>query len=233
MRKWTGGIPVLAAYGFSAAAFASLPERGIADMSVLLPADLPPSGAVSRVAAALILPSIALVVWVLLESLANVRGPVKHVPSWWLNEQTGSSAVERFEPTFASITFAVTSLILLAHIAFLGSLLGWPAWTFRVITAVFGMGLIAAGNVMPRVRPNWIVGLRTKKTLSDPQTWARTHRVLGALLIASGLVVIAFSIIAPRYAVAAGALELLVSFVLAYVSGGAQTNTRKAVSRSD
>ena len=229
MRKWTGVIPVLAAYGFSAAMFSSLPEHGVSDMSMLLPAELPPGGPVPRVAAALILPSVAFVVWVLLESLAKVGGPVKHVPSWWLNEQTGSTAVERFEPTFTSITFAVTSLMLLAHIAFLGSLLGWPAWSYRVITAVFGAGLIAAGNVMPRVRPNWIVGLRTKKTLSDPQTWARTHRVLGVLLIASGLAVIAFSIIALRYAVAVGMLALLASFVLAHVIGAAGTPTSKAV----
>jgi hypothetical protein len=219
MRKWNAVIPVAVAYGVSALAFSALPERGVSDLSMLLPVDLPPSGAVSRVAAALVLPTVALGVFLLLESLAKVPGPVTRLPTWWLNEQTGSSAIERFEPTYGAITFAVTSLILLAHMAFLGSLLGWPAWSYRVVTAVFGAGLIAAGNVMPRVRPNWIVGLRTKKTLSDPQTWARTHRTLGALLVVSGVIVIALSVIAPRYAIAVGALEIFLSFIASHLAG--------------
>ena len=219
MRKWNAALPVALAYGVSAVAFASLPERGVSDLSMLLPADLPPSGPVSRVAAALLLPTVALGVWLLLESLAKVRGPVDRLPTWWLNEQTGSSAIEKFEPTYGAITFAVTSLILLAHVAFLGSLLGWPTWSYRAITAVFGAGLIAAGNVMPRVRPNWIVGLRTKATLSDGRTWARTHRTLGVLLVVSGLIVVVLSIVAPRYALAVGALELLASFILSHVLG--------------
>jgi hypothetical protein len=219
MRKWNAAVPVALAYGVSALAFASLPERGVSDLSMLVPVDLAPSGPVSRVAAALVLPTVALGVWLLLEGLAKVRGPVDRLPTWWLNEQTGSSAVEKFEPTYGAITFAVTSLILLAHIAFLGSLLGWPPWSYRVITGVFGAGLIAAGNVMPRVRPNWIVGIRTKKTLSDRETWARTHRTLGALLVLSGGMVIVFSVIAPRYAIAVAVLELLVSLALSHMLG--------------
>ena len=219
MRKWNAALPVALAYGVSAVAFASLPERGVSDLSMLLPADLPPSGPVSRVAAALLLPTVALGVWLLLESLAKVRGPVDRLPTWWLNEQTGSSAIEKFEPTYGAITFAVTSLILLAHIAFLGSLLDWPPWSYRVITGVLGAGLIAAGNVMPRVRPNWIVGIRTKKTLSDRETWARTHRALGALLVVSGGMVIVFSVIAPRYAIAVAVVELLVSLALSHMLG--------------
>jgi len=219
MRKWNAVIPVAVAFGVSALAFSSLPERGVSNLSLLLPVDLPPSGTVSRVAAALLLPTVALGVWLLLESLASVRGPVERVPTWWLNEQTGASAIEKFEPTYGEITFAVTSLILLAHVAFVGSLLGWPAWSYRVITGVFGAGLVAAGNVMPKVRPNWIVGIRTKRTLSDRETWARTHRTLGALLVVSGVIVIVLSVIAPRYAIVVGALEILVSFIASQLAG--------------
>ena len=228
MRKWTAVIPVAAAYAFSAAAYSSLPESGTPNLSMLLPVDVPAGGPVSRLAAALLLPTVALAVWVLLDRLAAVRGSVKHLPSWWLNEQTGSAAIERFQPTYSSIAFAVTSLIALAHMAFLGSLLGWPAWTYGAITGVIGLGFVAAGNVMPRVRPNWIVGLRTRKTLSDSQAWSRTHRVLGILMIGVGIVVIVLSVVSPRYALVTGLAALLPAFLVAHALGTRKPSARAA-----
>lgn len=220
MRKWTEALPTLGAFALSAAVFSQLPGEGRVDFSPLVPEGIPASGGpVPRVAAALAVPTVAIAVWVLLSVLRRVKGPARAVPEWWLNEETGAAAVTRFEPTYSTIIFSVTALVALIHAVFVGSLLEWPEWIYRVFTAVLGFGLMAAGNVMPRVRPNWIVGLRTKRTLSDPHAWSRTHRVLGRSLIVAGSLVIIASAVAPRYALVTGLVALLSAFLFSHQMG--------------
>lgn len=220
MRKWTEAMPTLSAYALSAAVFAQLPADGRVDFSPLLPVGIPASGGpVSRWAAALAIPTVTLAVWVLLSLLRTVRGPAKPLPAWWLNEETGAAAVTKFEPTYSTIVFSVTALLALIHAAFLGNLLEWPEWSSRVFIAVLGFGLMAAGNVMPRVRPNWIVGLRNRRTLSDPVIWSRTHRLLGALLIAAGSLVVLASLAVPRYALVVALVSMLSAFIVAHIIG--------------
>jgi uncharacterized membrane protein len=160
---------------------------------------------------------VALVTWLVLAALARVRGPAKPVPQWLLNEERDATAITRFEPTFHTVMFSVCALFVLMHVAFVGGALSWPASSLQVTTAIFGLGLIAVGNVMPRVKPNWIVGIRTPKTLADAAVWARAHRVLGGLIMATGALVIILSIAAPRYAIIGGFVLLLLSFPIAYL----------------
>ena len=220
MRKWTAAIPIAVSAGLSAAVFDELSHAGRPDFSPLLPIELPPMGPVPRLAAALLLPAVALGVWLLFASLAKVRSGRAPMPTWWLNEETGAKSISRFEPTYATIVFSVTAFAALAHVALLAGVLGWPDWIFQVLTACLGLGIATVGNVIPRTRPNWIAGLRTKRTLADPVVWSRTHRFLGASLIVVGIVVVAASIFAPRFALVTAAGLMLLSFPIAYFAGG-------------
>lgn len=230
MRKWMSGIPVVGAYALSGAVYTRLAPEVTPDFSPLLPFHVAAEGPVPRIVVAFLIPTIALIVWLLLGFLVKVRGPVKGVPQWWLNENVGSAAISRFEPTYETIMFSVTALLALMHFVFVGASLGWPSSIFQLATAVLGLGFIAVGNVMPRVRPNWIVGLRTKRTLSDPSAWAMTHRLLGALLMAAGAATIVLSVIAPRYALLGGLLALLAALTVAHFFG---TRAADARPRSD
>ncbi|MEO7503011.1 MAG: SdpI family protein [Gemmatimonadaceae bacterium] len=225
MRKWTPAIPMVGSYALSAAIFSRLPDVGHPDFSPLIPLTFPGGEGIPRIAVALLLPTIAVGLWILLSALAKVGGPRKPLPEWWLNEETGSESVERFAPTYATITFAVAALIALMHIALVAGVLHWPLWTYRILTSILGVGFIAAGNIMPRTRPNWIVGLRTKRTLTDRAAWQRTHRVLGALMMGLGAVIVVASLVAPRYALAVAVLGLLPSFIVAHAFGTRGTDT--------
>jgi len=215
MRKWTAVAPVAGAYVLSAAMYSRLAPSARPDFSPLHPFHVA-GGDVPRAMVLLFIPTLALGVLLLLSSIARVRGPVKGLPEWWINENVGSESIARFEPTFSTVLFALMSLFLLMHVAFIGAYQSWPVWTFQLETVILGLGMIAAGNVMPRVKPNWIMGMRTKRTLSDPITWARAHRTLGALMMVAGGSVVVLSLIAPRYALVWWAASLLLSFVLAY-----------------
>ena len=216
MRKWTAAIPVVASFALSAAVYGKLPRIANPDFSALVPMNLPPSGPLGRLASALLLPTVALAVWLLLTSLAKVRSAKPPLPQWLLNENTGAKSIGRFEPTYETIIFGVTALLFLMHAGLIAAMLSLPAWIFQALTASIGLGMIAIGNVLPRTKPNWIAGVRTKQTLSDPAVWARTHRLAGLLMMIAGSVVIAASIFAPQYAVIVAIVLPLVAFPIAH-----------------
>lgn len=219
MRKATSIIPIIASFALSGALYTRLAPQVTPDFSPLLPVSVSSTEELPRLAVALVIPIAALAVWVLLALLARVGGPVKGIPQWWLNEKVGAASISRFQPTYETVLFSVTALLALIHAVFIGASLGWPRYMFQIATAILGVGFIALGNVMPRVRPNWIVGLRTRRALSDPAAWARTHRLLGALMIAAGSIVIACSVLVPRYALVVGIAALFAAFGLAHIFG--------------
>ena len=61
----------------------------------------------------------------------------------------------------------------------------------------WGMALIAIGNLLPRTRPNLVIGIRTSGTLADRTLWMRTHRILGYIVVACGLAIIVAAIGVP------------------------------------
>jgi len=219
MHKWTAGIPILGAYALSAAVYPRLTPPVRPDFSPLLPFTAAGTETLPRAAAALMIPTVALALWVLLALAVRVRGPVKGIPEWWLNEKVGATSISRFQPTYETVLFSVTALLALMHVVLIGASLGWPRVMFQVATALLGAGFIAVGNVMPRVRPNWIVGLRTRRTLSDPSAWAMTHRLLGAMMIVAGGFAIICSIVLPRFALLVSIIALLSAFVLSHIFG--------------
>jgi hypothetical protein len=166
------------------------------------------------------IPTLALAMWLLLRSVASPAGERlgrRVFPTWLVSERTGAGAVERFGPTFDIIVAVVVGGVLLFHAVTLGTVLDWPAWTPQAFTALVGLGIMVLGNVMPRTRPNWIAGLRTKRTLSDPNVWRTTHRWFGALLMLTGIAVVVTSLVAAPYAILTGLTGGLVSAITATI----------------
>lgn len=76
----------------------------------------------------------------------------------------------------------------------------------RPIFLLMGFFFIALGLILPRVRRNPIIGVRTAWTLASDENWAKTNRVAGYTMVLGGL-----------GAILAGALGGLVGGVLALV----------------
>ncbi len=64
-----------------------------------------------------------------------------------------------------------------------------------VPTTLVGLALVIVGNVLPRIRPNSAVGIRTPWTLRDERTWAGVHRAGGYLIMGLGLAFLAVTFI--------------------------------------
>jgi uncharacterized membrane protein len=73
------------------------------------------------------------------------------------------------------------------------------------------------GNVMPRLRPNWVAGIRTAATLRDERLWLETHRLYGIVLMAHGIVVICLAFTATSYAFIATVLSLITAAAVAQI----------------
>jgi len=91
------------------------------------------------------------------------------------------------------------------------AIIGW-IWT--------GLAIIAVGNLLPRTRPNIAFGLRTDRTLSNPQLWQQVHRVGGYAAVGLGVVILLMGITAANQNLA-GAMVLpgaAVAVAIVYLS---------------
>jgi uncharacterized membrane protein len=223
MRKWIPAFVIGATYLFSAWAFRRLPERVSLRWDALFPGfPATESDVMSRGFAAFLIPTLALVIWLLLRGAASKaaeRLGKRVMPAWLVSDRTGAEAFERFGPTFDVIVLLVVGFISLLHVVVLGSTIGWGGWAAQGFAVVIGVGIMVLGNIMPRTRPNWVAGLRTKRTLSDPDLWRRTHRFFGALLMVTGAAVIGVSLISAPYALLLAAVGLILSSLLASALG--------------
>lgn len=116
----------------------------------------------------------------------------------------------------------VLALLALIHLAVLLQGAGIPVagpTLFALLLAAFQVGM---GNLLPRVRPNFFVGVRTPWTLSSDAVWRQTHRLAGKLLFVSGFAGAAAVAVLPGKAGFGAALclflaALLVPAALSYV----------------
>jgi uncharacterized membrane protein len=63
-----------------------------------------------------------------------------------------------------------------------------------------GVMFMVIGNYMPRIRPNWIAGIRTPWTLSSERVWRETHRLGGRVFVLGGLVILLSSVLSGSIA---------------------------------
>lgn len=144
-----------------------------------------------RVTTAFTIPTAALIIILIFRSLSG-RDPLR-------------ANYERFRRTYeVSVDLAVV-LAIGTHLLLLGLMIilqvPYPAetpaghWLSRFPTCLIGIVLIVAGNVLPRLRPNNAMGIRTRWTLADETVWIKAHRAGGYFLVIFGSILIAWTFI--------------------------------------
>jgi uncharacterized membrane protein len=64
-------------------------------------------------------------------------------------------------------------------------------WIFLAVGVLF----VLLGNLLGKLRHNFLLGIRTPWTLKDKRVWDRTHRFTGRLMVIAGVVLAAVSAI--------------------------------------
>ncbi len=106
---------------------------------------------------------------------------------------------------------------LLGIMALTEALIAAPALgaTLPATTMLAGMGAFLAmlGNVLPKSRPGFYVGIRTPWAIIDPDNWIATHRYGGRIMMASGLALILLAIV-PMQSEARGSFVVAIFLVM-------------------
>lgn len=89
------------------------------------------------------------------------------------------------------------------------------------VTVAVGILLAVCGNLMPKFKHNYFIGIRTPWTLASETVWYRTHRLCGVLWVVGGLVIVLSAFLPAAASVpvllAAIAVLVLVPYVMSYV----------------
>ena len=221
-RKWFPLAIVAVTVAATAFAVRDLPTVVAVDLRGLLPFSLEAKADTApRWVAVTAMPFVATLVWLLFQlgrsraGLAVTRRLFSGTPVALGDPAT----IDRFRATYDTIVLWVVVLVLGVHAGMIAAALGREDLTPTIVSVVMGMSLVAVGNVIPRLRPNVIAGVRTRSTLTDPELWRATHRVLGLAFIAAGAITIVVGFVAPSYGLATAVLTLVVACVIAAIGG--------------
>jgi len=200
MRKWIPAIIVVAAVLVSAVMYSQLPER--------FPTHWNGSGQVngwsSRFWGAWMMPLVLAGTWVIMRAIPHIDPRKENYA--------------KFKGAYETMIIAIMLVLLGIHITVLMAATGRDVSLARVVPIGIGALFFVLGTMLPKIQPNWFMGIRTPWTLSSDLAWKRTHHVGGYVFMAIGALTIATSLIASAIAFKAlfGLVMLAVAFLFLY-----------------
>lgn len=219
--RWIPPLLIVAALIASMASAPALPATVVIDFERILPLVAGASAEhAPRWHVLYSMPALALALWALFRAFPTRVGEslgrkmFRDAPA----SVTSPGEFARFGKTYETIVLGVVTLVLGVHAGVLAAALGAYEVAVRVIPVVFGAALVMMGNVFPRLKPNWVAGIRTKRTLADASLWRTTHRRFGAAFVVAGLVTIATGLITPGVGLLVGLAGTLVACIVGFVA---------------
>lgn len=99
------------------------------------------------------------------------------------------------------IITTILLLLLSIHIAILAIGLGYALNIDIVSGLTVGLLIMVTSNFMPKVKTNFIFGLRTPWTLKNEKVWDISNRVTGRVFFLAGLLIILSVIVIPEHTI--------------------------------
>lgn len=128
--------------------------------------------------------------------------------------------LERSAKSYGAVWVGVMVLLGGLHLLAVGVALGAELDLTRIVMIGTGGLFVVIGNYLPKVRPNYMMGVRTPWTLTSDLAWRRTHRVGGRLFVIEGLVLMLLAGLGVSgtalVAVLLGAIGLLLAVLFVY-----------------
>jgi uncharacterized membrane protein len=112
-----------------------------------------------------------------------------------------ASAYAEFASVFLAIRYVLMGFMMILQTLLLVSAFGWKVPMTAVMMPLMGVLFAVLGWFMPRIRPNWFVGIRTPWTLSSERSWDKTHKLAGWLFPLAGVALAASGFLSSPIAV--------------------------------
>jgi len=159
-----------------------------------------PNGWMPKAIGAWGLPAFSFVLWLIMRFLPSM------LPKSDKKRLTAGSV-----PLVAMITALFTSAV---HIVVLYVALTPKADVIRIVFTLVALMFIALGLVMPRLRRNPIMGIRTPWTLTSDENWARTHRIAGYSMVLGGVLAGACAFVGGIFCAVGGIIAIVISTLI-------------------
>lgn len=184
MRKlWPGLMASALATVFAVWSWPHLPERVASHWNLRGEVD----GTTSRLVLVLMVPLLSFALAGILTIAPRIdpkrRNFPLHAGAYWL------------------VANAVLGFLAVVQLLVVGYNLGWPIHLQHILLPGLGILFIVVGNVLTRVRPNWIFGIRTPWTLSSDLSWRESHRIGGYGFVLVGVLVLLMAAVHPAWAI--------------------------------
>lgn len=95
----------------------------------------------------------------------------------------------------------VLGVLLTIHVLTLSYAVGYMKDMTLVLPILLGILFLLIGYYLPRVRPNYVIGIRTPWSLASEEVWTRTHQTGGKLFVIGGLLLVLASFLPHDYRV--------------------------------
>ncbi len=200
MRKWIPLVLIIAAVALSIAYYPRLPESMPTHWSV----SGEPNGYSSRLWGAWLIPLMMALIWLILRAIPHI--------------DPRRANYEKFQGMYDALVMLILAFMLGIHLVVLMAATGTPIRMDRIVVPAVGVFIAVMGLLIPKVHPNWFVGIRTPWTLTSDLSWKKTHKIGGKLFVILGVLMVLSSFIVPEVAIwilVAAAIALTV-FLFAY-----------------
>lgn len=108
------------------------------------------------------------------------------------------ASLKRSQSAFDVAQLAIIAFLAVVHVVVVLKALGVQVDIISILSLGTGFLFLIVGNLLPKTRFNYFMGVRTPWTLSDERVWDKTHRLAGPLFMLAGLATILAACLLPQ-----------------------------------
>lgn len=151
-----------------------------------------------------LLPTLMLGLFLLLFAITKTNNP--------------GSKIERFSDAYNYISCAILIFMAYIHVILITANLESSFNSSKYMIGGMALLFVFIGNLLPKIKTNMAIGIRTPWTLSNESVWFHTHRFAGKLVVAISLFVFVANFIGLKPAISLGLIisSLLIPVVYSY-----------------
>lgn len=108
-------------------------------------------------------------------------------------------AYKKFEKAYYNVLFFVCVLLWGTQLYTIAYIYNIPINIARIMPVIMGIMFVYIGNLMPKFKHNYFVGIKTSWTLASEKVWYLTHRFAGKVWVVFGILIIFTAFLPLQY----------------------------------